>query len=145
MRIDYYEINKRAVDLILSAKNHVSLIEPKLKTLIEIRVSQINGCAFCVDMHTAEARQHGENQQRLDCLPVWKESGLFSENEMIAIEWAENVTKISTEPDINNNLKYVLDYYSEAEVVDITLVVALMNALNRLAISFGDKPEKRKV
>ena len=143
MNIDYYGINKRAVDMLLSAQKHVSLIEPKLKCLIEIRVSQINGCAFCVDMHTTQARQHGENQQRLDCLPVWKESGLFSEKEMMAISWAENVTNISSEPDIDQKLKVVLQHYNEAEVVDITLIVALMNALNRLAISFGDKPEIR--
>ena len=145
MKIDYYEINKRAVDILLSAEKHVSLIEPGMKALIEIRVSQINGCAFCVDMHTAEARQHGENQQRLDCLPVWKESGLFSEKEMAAIQWAESVTRICDEADLDKKLKDILQYYDEAEVVDITLVIALMNLFNRLAISFGDKPEKRSI
>ncbi len=145
MKIDYFDINKRAVEMLLSTKKHVSLIEPELKALIEIRVSQINGCAFCVDMHTVEARQHGEAQQRLDCLPVWKESALFSEKEMAAIEWAESVTRIHDEIDLDGKLKKVLQYFNEAEVVDITLVIALMNALNRLAISFGDKPEKRNM
>jgi len=81
MSVNYIEINKRAVELLLSVKKHVSSIDEKLKALVEVRVSQINGCAFCVDTHSIEARQLGVHQQLLDCLPVWKESQLFSENE----------------------------------------------------------------
>ena len=81
MSVNYIEINKRAVDLLLSVKKHVPSIDKRLQALVEIRVSQINGCAFCVDMHTTEARQLGVHQQLLDCLPVWRKSQLFSENE----------------------------------------------------------------
>ena len=110
----------------------------RLKALVEIRVSQINGCAYCVNLHSIEARQHGEVLQRLDCLPVWRESGLFVEAEMEALAWAECVTHISTATSIDNQLHFLLQHYSEAEIVDLKLLIALMNCLNRLAISFGD-------
>ncbi len=143
MKVNYTEINKRAVDLLLSIKKHVPAINTNLKALIEIRVSQINGCAFCVDLHSNEARQMGESQQRLDCLPVWGKSLLFSESEMVALNWAEVVTNISMETDIDQQLKALLEHYSEAEAVDLTLIISLMNSLNRLAISFGDIPPQR--
>ena len=143
MKINYIEINKRAVDMLFSTKKHVSLVDEKLKALVEIRVSQINGCAFCVDMHSKQARQFGVSQQQLDCLPVWKESGLFSDSEMVALEWAQSVTNISSEPNLDDKLKVLLQYFSEAEAVDLTIVIALMNSFNRLAISFGDQPPKQ--
>jgi AhpD family alkylhydroperoxidase len=143
MSVNYIEINKRAVDLLLSVKKHVPSIDKPLQALVEIRVSQINGCAYCVDTHTTEARQLGVHQQLLDCLPVWKESQLFSENEMVALDWAESVTNISTEPDIEGKLKILLSHFSESEAVDLTIIISLMNSLNRLAISFGDKPSRR--
>lgn len=143
MQINYATINKRALDLLLSTKKHVTSIDKNLKALIEIRVSQINGCAYCVDLHTAEARASSENQQRLDCLIVWKESGLFSEAEMAALDWAESVTLIADAPDIGEKLQALLVYFTEAEVVDLTFIVAVMNSLNRLAISMGDKPSQR--
>ena len=143
MTVNYSEINNTAVGLILSAKKHTTAIDKKLKALVEIRVSQINGCAYCVDLHSAEARQLGVYQQLLDCLPVWRESHLFSDREMAALQWAESVTEISSEKDIEIKLEGLLTCYSETEAVDLTLVISLMNALNKMAISFGDKPERR--
>lgn len=145
MSINYYEINQRAVELLLSVKKHVPSIDKELQTLVEIRTSQINGCAFCVDMHTQEARTAGVRQQLLDCLPVWRESRLFSEREMAALGWAESVTRIATEKDIEGKLTGLLDHFNETEAVDLTVIISLMNSLNRLAISFGDKPAKRSV
>ncbi len=143
MSVNYIEINKRALDLLLSVKKHVPSIDKRLQALVEVRVSHINGCAFCVDMHTSEARELGVHQQLLDCLPVWRESQLFSDAEVVALDWAEGVTNISTEPDIEGKLKNLLNHFSEVEAVDLTIVIAVMNSLNRLAISFGDKPSKR--
>lgn len=140
MSVNYYEINKRAVDLFLSIKKHTTLIDKKLQALVEIRVSQINGCAFCIDLHLREARRLGMRQQVLDCLPEWRGSLLFTENESIALDWAESVTNISTEPAIEDKLIILLSHFSEAEAVDLTLIISLMNSLNRLSISFGDKP-----
>jgi AhpD family alkylhydroperoxidase len=143
MAIDYGEINARAVNLLLSVEKHVSSIEDKLKALVELRVSQINGCAYCVDLHSIEARMAGELQQRLDCLSVWRESRFFTDREMAALNWAESVTNISAESDMESKLNQLLEKFSEVEAVDLTLIISLMNSLNRLAISFGDKPPLR--
>jgi len=143
MKINYPEINRRALELLLSTKKHMSSIDASLKALVEIRVSQINGCAYCVDLHSSEARALGEEQQRLDCLVVWKESLLFTEAEMAALDWAESVTHISVRHDIEKKLADLLQHYSEKEAVDLTFVIAVMNSLNRLAIGLGDKPLKR--
>ncbi len=143
MRLDYYQINTEALKLLLSVKKHVSSIDSNLKSLAELRVSQINGCAYCVDLHSNEARKAGELQQRIDCLSVWKECQLFSDREMVALAWAESVTNISIEPDIEGKLHNLLEHFSEVEAVDLTLIITLMNCLNRMAISFGDAPTKR--
>lgn len=143
MAVNYIEINKRALDLLLSIKKHTLLIDKDLKSLVEIRVSQINGCSYCVDLHSNEARQLGVHQQRLDCLPVWKESQLFSDKEKIALIWAESLTHISTENNIDKKLNNLLNYFNEAEAVDLTIIISLMNSLNRLAIGFGDVPPNR--
>ena len=143
MRVNYTEINKRALDLLLSVKKHTPAIDGKLKALVEIRVSQINGCAFCVDLHTSEARTLGVHQQFLDCLSVWKESDLFSDAEMAALKWAEIVTNISVQQDIEMELQHLLTHFNETEAVDLTIIISLMNSLNRLAIGFGDRPPKQ--
>lgn len=142
MRIDYIKINARALDLLLSVKKHASSIDPDLRALVELRISQINGCSYCIDLHCREARQAGVSQQKLDCLSVSKESGVFPVNEIAAIRWAECVTNISTQDDMEQELDKLLVHYSEKEAVDLTLIISLMNSLNRMAISFGDKPEK---
>lgn len=121
-RIPYEEINQRALDLILSSKKHVASVDNQLRVLIEIRVSQINGCAFCVDMHSSEARELAVDPQKLDCLVVWRESQLFSEAEMAALDWAETITRISTESGIEDKLRTLLTHYSEKEVVDLTFM-----------------------
>ncbi len=143
MSINYIDINSRALNILMSVKKHTSSIENNLKTLLELRVSQINGCAYCIDLHSNEARKMGEQQQRLDCLSVWKESKLFSETEMAALSWAESITNISTEKHIDDKLEQLLMHYNETEAVDITLIISLMNCMNRMAISFGDKPKAR--
>jgi AhpD family alkylhydroperoxidase len=80
----------------LSAVNkHLTSIDPKLRALVELRVSQINGCGYCVDMHSTQARLHGETQQRLDCLQVWRECDFFEQGEIAAFRWAEALTDIS--------------------------------------------------
>ena len=143
MSVNYIKINKRALDLLLSVKKHTPAIDGKLKALVEIRVSQINGCAFCVDLHSSEARALGVHQQLLDCLPVWKESDLFSDTETAALKWAEIVTNISAQRDIEMELQHLLTHFNETEAVDLTIVIALMNSLNRLAMGFGDRPPNR--
>jgi len=86
VQINYAKVNKRALDLLMSTKKHVASIDKGSRALVEIRVSQINGCSYCVDLHTKEARKLILDQQKLDCLVVWKESQLFSEAEMAALD-----------------------------------------------------------
>ncbi|MGI9373071.1 MAG: carboxymuconolactone decarboxylase family protein [Hyphomicrobiales bacterium] len=143
MSINYFGINTEAVNLLLSVKKHVSSIDTNLKALVELRVSQINGCAYCIDLHANEARGAGEPQQKIDCLSVWEECGLFSTREMAALGWAEHVTNISTNTGSETKRNELLQHFSEKEAVDLTLIIATMNAMNRMAISFGDKPPKR--
>ncbi len=140
MKINYATINAQALNRFLSVKKHVSSIDDDLKALIELRVSQINGCAYCVDLHATEARNAAVSQQRLDCLVVWKESQLFSAKEMAALAWAEAVTNISSLSNREELLQQVLGHFSETEVVDLTVTISLMNAMNRMAISMGDTP-----
>ena len=142
MKVDYFNINKPALSTLLDTKRHLSLIDNRLKAIVELQVSQINGCAYCLNLQSVEARKLGESQQRLDCLAAWKESNLFSKKEMAALDWAEKVTNISFFTDLEACQKTVLHHFSEQELVDLTLVISVMNSLNRLAISFEDSPKK---
>ena len=105
MSLNYIELNARAFNSLISIKKHTSSIDLRLRALIELRVSQLNGCAYCIDLHSNESRTAGESQQRLDCLTVWKESLFFSEREMAALQWTESVTHISLEPNIEEKLE----------------------------------------
>lgn len=142
MALNYFEINGEAIKTLLSIKKQVSTIEEALQYLVELRVSQINGCAYCVNLHSIEARKAGVPQQKLDCLTVWKESDFFSERECAALSWAESVTRIYEERQPEEKLDLLLETFSEKEAVDLTFIVSTMNALNRIAISCGDKPER---
>lgn len=142
-RLDYASINGPAIARMAKAKDAMPSIDEKLRAIIELRVSQINGCAYCVDLHTTQARAAGETQQRLDCLMVWKEGRFFDDREKAAFAWAEAITLVTE----NGAPKPLFDalsaHFSENEIVDLTLIIAQMNAWNRLAISFGHVPEPR--
>ena len=101
------------------------------------------GCAYCVDLHTIEARHAGETTQRLDCLTVWREVQFFDDAEKAALEWAEAITKVATNGAPEHLYNSLSDHFSENEIVDLTLIIAQMNAWNRLAISFGHGPDAR--
>ena len=106
-------------------------------------MSQVNGCAYCVDMHSQEARHAGELQQRLDCLPVWRETPFFTDRERAALAWAESVTRVSETGVPDAVYDEVRKHFGEKELVDLTLVVSVMNAWNRVAISFRHGPAAR--
>jgi AhpD family alkylhydroperoxidase len=120
-----------------------SAIDARLRALVELRVSQINGCAYCVDMHSREARQAGETQQRLDCLVVWRETSFFNDRERAALAWAESVTLVSQTGVPDTVYEQARQQFSEKDLVDLTLVVSMMNAWKRLAISFRQGPAVR--
>lgn len=119
-------------------------IEPRLRALIELRVSQINGCAYCVDLHSQQARKAGETRQRLDCLPVWRETSFFDDRERAALAWAESVTLVPQTGVPDAVYEATRAHFSEKDLVDLTLVVAVMNAWNRMAISFRQGPALRR-
>lgn len=141
-RLDYAALNDKATNAIIGVGKYLGSIDKKLRALVELRVSQINGCVYCVDLHSTEARAEGETQQRLDCLPVWREAKFFDERERAALDWAEAVTLIADThaPDVTYNA--LANHFNEQEIVDLTLIVSRMNALNRLAVGFRHLPEQ---
>ncbi len=142
-RLDYGEINSKAINGMLAVKKHIASVDEKLQALVELRVSQINGCVYCVDLHATQARDAGETQQRLDCLAVWRECRFFEEHERAAFAWAEAVTHLpetNAPDDLYLSLK---KHFTEQQIVDLTLIVSLMNAWNRLAVGFRHLPDVR--
>lgn len=117
-----------------------SNLEPALLELVRLRASQINGCAFCLDMHTKDARAAGETEQRLYCLDAWRECPFYSERERAALEWTEAVTKISEGHARDEVYESVRKSFSEAELVNLTLAIVTINGWNRLSIGFRAVP-----
>ena len=111
-------------------------LEESLLHLIKLRASQINGCSFCVDMHSREARQDGETEQRLYLVAAWKESPLFSERERAALAWTEAVTKISDNGVPDELYARTLTHFSEEELVKLSVAVGMINTWNRLCVPF---------
>ena len=142
-RARYYQLNRPAIDALSSVGKHVGSIDPKLRAMVELRVSQINGCAYCVDMHSTQAREHGETQQRLDCLCVYRECGLFNEAECAALDWAEALTHVSRTHAPDALYDALVPHYSEQQIVDLSLIIAVMNAFNRIAIGHHTRPKRR--
>ncbi|CAB1274627.1 carboxymuconolactone decarboxylase family protein [Candidatus Nitrosacidococcus tergens] len=140
-RANYYQHNLKAIQALFTADQHIKFIDKKLRALVELRISQINGCAYCVDKHAQQAREAGENQQRLDCLPVWRESHFFTKAECVALSWAESVTYIATTRAPDEIYQELQQHFSEQEIVDLTLIVSMMNMWNRIAISLQRLPE----
>lgn len=118
-------------------------IEPALKALVDLRVSQINGCLYCLDLHAQQARAAGVSQQKLDCLAAWDEASFYTERERAALHWAETVTRVSESHVPEAIYNEVRPHFSERELADLTFIIAVMNAWNRVAISFRKQPEAR--
>jgi AhpD family alkylhydroperoxidase len=111
-------------------------LERPLFELVKIRASQINGCAYCLDMHTKDARLAGETEQRIYALNAWRETPFFTDRERAALEWTEAVTRVSDThvPDVI--YERVAAQFKEAELVALTFAVVVINSWNRLAVSF---------
>ncbi|WP_126249005.1 carboxymuconolactone decarboxylase family protein [Chitinophaga rhizosphaerae] len=134
-RINFIEKGQGALKTLFGIGAYLkkSPIEAKLQHLIEFRVSQINGCAFCLDMHAKDARAHGETEQRLYALAAWRETPFFSDRERAALDWAEAVTACNV-PD--ETFKRVKVFFADEELIDLTLVVSSINTWNRFNIAF---------
>ncbi|MBV6425506.1 MAG: hypothetical protein NAOJABEB_03327 [Steroidobacteraceae bacterium] len=137
-RIAYHRIANEGVNALGKLEAYVRHcgLEHSLLELVKMRASQINGCGYCLDMHSKDARAGGETEQRLYVLPAWREAPFYSERERAALEWTEAVTVIS-QNDIPDDLyRRVHAHFSEKELVDLTLAITTINSWNRLAISF---------
>jgi AhpD family alkylhydroperoxidase len=111
-------------------------LEKSLIEIVKIRASQINGCAFCLNMHTEDARKHGETEQRIYLISAWRESPLYTDRERAALAWTEAVTLISETHAPDDVYEAVRAQFSEAETVNLTMLIATINAWNRMAIAF---------
>lgn len=115
-------------------------LERSLLELMKIRASQINGCAYCLDMHTKDARAAGESEQRIYLLSAWQEAPFYSERERAALEWTEALTLISENHVPDEIYERVSGHFTDEELVNLTMAVVTINGWNRIAISFRSEP-----
>jgi AhpD family alkylhydroperoxidase len=115
-------------------------LEPLLLELVKMRASQINGCAYCLDMHSKDARALGETEQRLYTLSAWRETPFYSERERAALLWTEELTLLSERDADDAIYEIVRRHFSEEEMVNLTLAIIVINGWNRLAVGFRSLP-----
>ena len=136
-RINYSKADPKALQLLLAVEAHIgtSGLEPKLLHLVKMRASQINCCAFCLDMHSKDARADGETEQRLYSLDAWEEAPYYNERERAALEWTEAVTLLTNGHVPDSTFETVRAHFSEAEIAALTLAIAMINSWNRLNVA----------
>ena len=139
-RLDYSKAAPGSVQAMYKLQKFVeeSGLEPLLLELVKTRVSQINGCAFCIDMHTKDARALGESEQRLYALNAWRETPFYTARERAALQWAEAVTRISESHASDEEFAAARAEFTEEELVKLTMAVITINGWNRLAIAFRE-------
>ena len=142
-RLDFYKASPDAIKAMLALSASVAKLglEPALLELVKLRASQINGCAFCVDMHAADARKGGETERRLYAVSVWRETPFFTPRERAALAWTEAITQISTVGAPDATYEALSAQFTDKERMDLTLAIAAMNGWNRLAIAFRKMPD----
>jgi len=136
-RINIKELEPNAYKAMSGLEQYIrsAKLPPLLREMIKIRASQINGCAYCIDMHTQEALKLGENQRRIFALSAWKESPLFTEEERAVLQLTEEVTLISKDALSDETYNKVLKFYGENELAQILMQVIIINMWNRMAVS----------
>jgi AhpD family alkylhydroperoxidase len=140
--LDFYQSNPAAIQAVMGLEKALgkSSLEKPLTELVRLRASQINGCAYCVDMHSADARKAGEDERRLAAVCVWHETPFFTDRERAALAWTEAVTRVGETRVPDDVWQAARAQFSDAELVDLTLLVCTINTWNRLAISFRKLP-----
>jgi AhpD family alkylhydroperoxidase len=153
-RIEHLKVAPNAMSAMLGLEQYVrqSGLDPSLLELVKLRASQINGCAYCIDMHTKDARARGESEQRLYAVAVWRETPFFTGRERAALDWTEAVTQVSWQHVPEDVYQLARQHFDEKALVDLTMAIIAINGWNRLAISFRTvpgtyqtAPESRKV
>jgi len=145
-RLNYFQASPKAMATMIEMEKYITncyktkkTLDHKLIELIKTRVSQINGCAYCIDMHTKDARSISEDEQRIYALSAWREAPFFTDQERAALEWAEVNTLISTQKVSDGLFDHMKTFFTDEQLVDLTIVITTINAWNRIALSF--KPE----
>jgi AhpD family alkylhydroperoxidase len=143
-RLDYNQIAPAGMKALGAVYGYVaqSSLSPVLVDLVYLRVSQINNCAFCLDMHTRDLLKKGVPVVKLALLQAWREAGdLFDAREQAALAWAESVTRVADTAVPDTEFEAARDVFEDRELVDLTIAIGLMNTYNRMAISFRSTPE----
>ena len=137
-RMTFYQAAPETIKALSAVETQIvaSGLEKSLIELVKTRASQINGCAFCINMHTQDARKLGETEQRLYMLSAWRESPLYTDRERAALAWTEAVTLIADTHAPDDLYEELRAHFSEAEMVNLTMLIGAINAWNRIAISF---------
>jgi AhpD family alkylhydroperoxidase len=140
-RLDFLSA-KATVTALMGVENQVEkgTLDILLKELVRLRASQINGCAFCLDMHVADARKAGESERRMATVAAWRETPFFSERERAALEWTESLTLVSHNHVPDAVWDAVRPHFSDEELIELTLLVTSINSWNRFAIAFRKMP-----
>jgi AhpD family alkylhydroperoxidase len=141
-RLNPYKIVPNGYQAISALQKYVdaSGVEKSLLELVRLRASQINGCAYCIDMHTKDARAAGETEQRLYLLSAWRESPFYSERERAALEWTEAVTLVSESHVPDDIYDHAAAQFQPEELVNLTLAIAAINTWNRMSVAFRAVP-----
>lgn len=136
-RMSIKQVEPRVYEAMAEADKHIKAfdIDPKLKELIKVRVSQINGCGYCINSHTKDARKLGETEQRLYALSAWWETPFFTEEEQAALKLAEEVTHISAKGVTEETFERVLKVFDQQKLAQLIFIAITINSWNRIAIS----------
>lgn len=138
MRLDYSSILPAGLEGMLGLERavHESSLEPGLLELVKMRASQINGCAYCLDMHSKDARARGEDEQRLHALAAWREAPFYSERERAALAWCESLTLLPRSGAPDADYEPLVGLFSAEEIAALTYAIVAINGWNRLAVGF---------
>ncbi|MBR0934672.1 carboxymuconolactone decarboxylase family protein [Bradyrhizobium jicamae] len=144
-RMNFYQAAPETIKALTAVETQIqsSGLEQSLIELVRTRASQINGCAFCINMHTLDARKRGETEQRLYLLNAWRESLVYTDRERAALAWTEAVTRIVETRAPDDVYEELRKHFSDAEAVNLTILIGTINAWNRLAISFRAMPPSK--
>ena len=135
-RIKYHKVAPHAVHAMLGLEKYTteSGLEKSLIELVKMRASQINGCAYCLDMHSKDAREQGETEQRLYLLDAWRESPLYTPAERAALAWTEALTQVAETRAPDADYEALTKHFNDKEIADLTILVGMINLWNRIAI-----------
>ena len=144
LRLSYWTVAEQANRALVELSRQVAAsgLERSLLHLVDHRVSQINGCAYCVDLHFREAMAAGEDPRRLNAIAAWRDAPFFTDRERAALAWAESLTHIEQTGAPDAVFEQVRSEFDDAELANLTYAIAAMNAWNRLAIGFRRAPER---